>query len=280
MKQLFAGLLALAAVMTAHAQIADVSTPRPLLRGTQSDLYNPILSEDGTKLLFSNSDYSDLRLYDFTLGTTVRISDDARTGFSARFDDDGQSVTYISQHADARGRNLRTAHRYDIATGLTTDAGGPSRVSVLPDKRGNTSVRTVDNRLYISSGNTEQCYSPVEAIAYPWASLSPDGSKVMFVAAGKGVYITDLKGNILSHVGNYEAPVWYGNNHIVAMRATDDGHQYSSSQIVLARADGTAEQEITRPSSMTMNPAASISAGKIIYSTIDGYLYQVDVTLK
>ena len=115
---------------------------------------------------------------------------------------------------------------------------------------------------------------------YCWPSLSPDGTKVMFVAAGKGIYITDLKGCILSQPGKYEAPVWYGNNHIVAMNAKDDGHQYMSSQIVLLSADGKQVQDLTKPESMSMNPAAAISANRVVYNTIDGRLYEMTVTLK
>ena len=102
----------------------------------------------------------------------------------------------------------------------------------------------------------------------------------MFFAAGFGIVITDLNGNILSTPGNFEAPVWYGNDHIVAMNATNDGHNYRSSQIVLLSADGTQFQALTKPESMTMNPTASFDAGKIVYATIDGRLYQMNIKLK
>ena len=63
------------------------------------------------------------------------------------------------------------------------------------------------------------------------------------------------------------------------MKATDDGHQYSSSQIVMLKADGSEIQEITRPESMTMFPTASFEAGKIVYNTIDGRLFEMSVNL-
>jgi hypothetical protein len=44
--------------------------------------------------------------------------------------------------------------------------------------------------------------------------------------------------------------------------------------------DGSKIQELTRPESMAMNPTASIAAGKIVYNTIDGRLYQMNITLK
>ncbi len=281
MKRLFVALLACASLAGAQARIADVSAPEPLLRGTQSNLYNPVLSPDGTKLLFSKSDHSGLRMYDYNLGVTVTISDEARAGYNPVFSPDSRSVNFVTQTTDDRGLNMRVERSYDIATGTwTAVAPAARRVAPLARRSGNTAVRTDGATLYITANGTEKAYNPVEAPAYLWASVSPDGSRVMFVAAGKGIYVTDLNGNIISFAGDFEAPVWYGNDCIVAMNATDDGHQFSSSQIVLVRADGSEIQEITRPESMTMTPAASIEAGRIVYSTIDGFLYQVNVTLK
>lgn len=281
MKRLYAALCALCAFTAANAQIADVSAAEPLLRGTQSNLYNPVLSPDGSRLLFSDADYSNLRMYDFSLGATVTVSPEARSGYDARFDTDGRGVTFTTQAPDHTGGYLRTVCHYDIDS-QTSRAVAPAarRVQATPFRSGGSAVRTEDATLYITADGREQAYTPVDAVAYLWASLSPDGTKAMFVAAGKGVYITDLQGRVLSFAGNYEAPVWFGNDCIVAQKSTDDGHQYRSSQIVLVKADGSAVQEITRPESMTFTPAASIAAGRIVYSTIDGYLYQVTATLK
>lgn len=143
---------------------------------------------------------------------------------------------------------------------------------------------TADTRgseLLITRNGVTRSYSPVESYAgYLWASVSPDQSKVMFFAAGKGIIITDLSGNVLSELGNYESPAWYGNDFVVAMDAKDDGHQFSSSRIVLIKADGSEMQPLTRPESMSMNPTASIQAGKVVYNTIDGLLYEIDVKLR
>lgn len=281
MRQLFTAIVACASCLGAQGQIATVSSPEPLLRGVQSEMYNPVLSPDGTKLLFSRPDYSDLRLYDFELGVTVRIADGRGAGLEARFDADSRHVTYMKSTTGPDGLTLRSVEKYDIS-GRTTETLAPAarRQTTAAMRSGSTSVRTYGDRLYITTGGVEREYSPVEAAGYVWASLSPDGSKVMFVAAGKGVYITDLSGNIVSYAGRYEAPVWYGNDHIVAQLSTDDGHQYRSSQIILARADGTASQAITRPESMTFSPAACMATGTIVYSTIDGLLYRVGVVLK
>lgn len=234
--------LAFTACVWAQAQIAEVSAPRPLLKGTQSEMYYPILSDDGTQLMFSDADHSNLRVYDYASGATKAVKTTRTEAFRARFVGDKVSTTQPAT---------------------------------------STAVSVKGSKLIITTGGIVHEYTPVECYAgYCWPSLSPDGTKVMFVAAGKGIYITDLKGNILSHPGKYEAPVWYGDNHIVAMNAKDDGHQYMSSQIILLSADGSKMQDLTKPESMSMYPAAAISANRVVYNTIDGRLYELTVTLK
>lgn len=228
----------LCAVTAGHAQLAYVSAPRALLNGVQSGMYNPVLSADGTMLMFSQDDYSDLRVYDFKDNVTEKVSATRRQAFRAHFT--GEAVSFDTPQ-----------------------------------------VRCEGSVIYISVRGVEKGYTPVECSAgYCWPSVSPDGTKVVFLAAGKGLVICDLKGNVLSQPGNYEAPVWFGNDHLVVQNATDDGHQIQSSQILLLTADGSATQALTRPESMSMSPAAAIAADRVVYSTIDGRLYELTVKLR
>lgn len=224
----------------AHAQLATCSQPMPLLQGTQSNMYYPVFSPDGQSIMFSDVDHSNLREYSFADNVTTSVKATPKQALKAAF----------------------------------TPAG---KVTLEPQ----TTVRVDDSNLIITRQGKEISVSPVQCTAgYLWPSLSPDGSKIMFVAAGKGIVITDLQGNILARPGHsrLEAPVWYGNNHIVAMNTTDDGHQITSSQIVLLDLNGT-QQQITKPTSMAMFPAANQTTGRIVYNTIDGLLYQINITL-
>jgi len=239
MKKTILSLLVVGTAMTVTAQIAEVSKPEPILRGVESEMFNPVLSADGKYLMFSDANYTNVRRYEFESGAVSKVDLEPRRAVRARICNDGTVATETN------------------------------------------SVRTEGSTLYITVNGVEKAYSPVESFAgYIWASLSPDGKKVMFFAAGHGIVITDLEGNIVAEPGNFEAPVWYGNDYIVAQNATDDGHQYHSSQILLMNLDGSEKQAITRPESMTFTPAASLQGRKIVYSTIDGRLYMVNVELK
>lgn len=239
MKKTILTLAGVCASITMSAQMATVSTPEPILKGIETDLYHPVLSADGSHLLFSDADYSNLRTYDFESGVIEKVSVDKTSALTAHFEADNS-----------------------VSTALPTQ------------------VRTEGSTLYIKVNGVEKAYQPVESYAgYLWESLSPDGTKVMFVAAGKGIIITDLQGNIIARPGKFEAPVWFGNNHILVQNTTDDGHQFNSSQILLMTLDGKEHQAITRPESMTFSPTASEISGKVVYSTVDGRLYQVNIKL-
>lgn len=280
-----------------NAQIANVESVTPLLKGVESDMHHPVLSVDGSRLLFSSCNYTGLRMYDFNDNVVTKVSTEERAGLDASFSPDGNEIYFVTQTREGV-RNLRQVKKYDIASRQTIEMTKQGRVIGRPVATAKgfaaavdgtlvstdnmaTRVRTEGAKLFITKNGVEKAYTPIKnCVGYIWASLSPDGKKVMFFAAAHGIVITDLDGNILAMPGNYEAPVWYGNNHIVAMNATNDGYNYHSSQIVLLTVDGSQKQELTKPESMTMNPTASFEAGKIVYATIDGRLYQMNINLK
>ena len=61
---------------------------------------------------------------------------------------------------------------------------------------------------------------------------------------------------------------------------TDDGHQFESSKLVLLKADGTFVKDLTKPESMAMNPTASAEASRIVYNTIDGRMFVMEINIK
>ena len=153
-----------------------------------------------------------------------------------------------------------------------------AKKSLAPSKSVGTSVCVQGSKLFITTNGVTKEYSPVDSYAgYLWASLSPDGKKVAFFAAGKGIVVTDLNGKVLSMLGKYEMPCWYNNDYLVAQNAKDDGHQFTSSQIMLIKADGSFKTNLTSATSMSMQPTSA--AGKIVYTTIDGLLYQMTINI-
>lgn len=253
-----------AATLMANAQVAKVTSTRTLLQGVESEMYHPRISPDGSMLMFTSVNYKGLKLYDFNDNVTTRLSDEPRAGFAAEFTPDG--IRYEVKKEGQVGRNAYATRAKQLGRKVS--------------KQSNVSVRTEGSQLFITRNGVEKAYSPVESYAgYLWESLSPDQTKVMFFAAGVGVVITDLEGRVISQPGKFEAPVWLGNNAIAAMRATDDGHQLSSAQIVATDLYGQDVTELTRPESMTMYPTATAAGDVVVCNTVDGRLLLMNVEL-
>ena len=282
--------------LLASAQQVTVLKQSRLLQGVEGPAYYPQLNSSGTKLLFASGENSSLKLYDYDMNVVTRVSADDASGIDARFAPDG-SVYYVTQKRDAATNLIyRTGCRYDVATakssvvleaqhGAVLPQVGTKGVAINGPKKAyksaaniGTSVYTTGSKLVLTVGGRTRELHPVESFAgYLWASLSPDGTRVLFFAAGKGAVVCDLNGRVLAMLGQYEMPAWYNNDYVVAQHATDDGHQFTSSQIVLLKADGSFRHSLTTPASMTMQPTAA--AGKIVYTTIDGNLYEMKIKI-
>lgn len=299
MKKLLLSLMVVSCLLPVSAQQVSILKNQRLLDDVTHGGYYPVLSSDGMKLLFTGADNKGLEMYDFDNNTVKVISEEERAGYAPKITNDG-NVYYVVQNSNER-RIYRTVKSYDIASGtarvvMENQHGIASPIVsttgrlVLKNEAKVAEAQSVSeadiavfvdgSSVVIDRSGNRTSYSPVESQAgYLWASLSPDNTKVLFFAAGKGVFVMNLDGKILSQLGNYEMPCWFGNDYVVAQNATDDGHQFTSSQIMLLKADGSFKQALTSPESMTMQPTAAIAANRIVYTTIDGNLYLMEIKI-
>ena len=276
------------------AQQVTVTSTTPLLQG-QAAFY-PTLNQAGDKLLYSDADAHGLKMLDLSNQAVTAISDKNGAGFDAKWSSDG-NIYYVTSEVNPENRLVyRTGMRYNtkrrasdvvleaqhgavhIETGAQGVAMKGDRHSFATSHNRGVSVYTTGSQLVVNVGGEENRYSPVESYAgYLWSSVSPDGDKIAFFAAGKGIIVTDLRGKVLAELGNYEMPCWYNNDYIVAQNASDDGYQYTASQILLLKADGTFRHDLTPKTSMTMQPTCG--GGKIAYTTIDGMLKVITIDI-
>lgn len=283
------------AALFASAQQVTVTSSTPLLKGVEAAFY-PTLNSSGDCLLYSDADAHGLKMLDLTTNKVTTISDKNGAGFDAKWQADG-NVYYVTSEVNPKSHLVyRSGMRYNVAQRTndvllepqhgavhleTGTAGmafkGERRTFASSPNRG-ISVYTTGSEIVINIDGEENRYTPVDSYAgYLWSSVSPKGDKIAFFAAGTGIIITDLEGKVLAQLGNYEMPCWYNNDYIVAQNTTDDGHQFTSSQIMLLKADGTFRHELTPRTSMTMQPTAG--GGKIVYTTIDGNLTMITLDI-
>ncbi len=270
-------MLAALLMLPAVAQEVEVTSRQRLLEGVEGPAYYPVLNSAGDRLLFSTEEGA-LKLHDFADGVTTVVTRDYVAGRDACFGRDGK-VYFVTQSVGEDHLVYRTGQCYDAST-RKADVVTPTRhgaMRAVPAEKGDAAW-TEGSRVHVTVGGEERVFSPVDSWAgYLWASLSPDGQRVAFFAAGKGIVVIDLRGQVVAMLGNYEMPCWYNNNYIVAQNAKDDGHQFTSSQLLLLKADGTWQTELTKPASMTMQPTCG--GGKIVYTTIDGLLYEMKINI-
>ncbi len=294
MNKTLAIMLACCCSLAATAQ--QVTVTRDTRLPVSQAAYYPVLDAAGTRLLYSDGDARGLSMLDLSTSSITQITAEPGAGIDARFGADG-NIYYVSQEVREGNLVYRSGYRYDTAlrratrvlepqhgavtTSLGTDAvaiDGPRRSYASAGDMG-TAVRAHGSTLLITSAGTTRSVSPVESYAgYLWPVLSPGGDKVAFVAAGKGLVVTDLQGRVLAMLGRqYEMPSWYDNDYLVAQVATDDGHQFTASHIELVKADGTFAAPLTASTSMTMQPAAA--GGNIVCTTIDGQLHLLNIVI-
>lgn len=294
MKRLTMMLLAVGLLLPVMAQDVEVVALKRLLEGVEGAAFYPVLNSSGDRLLFSTEDGA-LKMHDLADGVTTIVTRDYVAGHDACWGGDGK-VYFVTQQTGEDHLVYRAGQCYDPATRRVNQVTEPQHgaVRAVPATRGGalmapqrgfrssgdigSATWTEGSRLHVIVNGEERVFSPVDSWAgYLWASLSPDGKKVAFFAAGKGIVVIDLRGQMLAMLGKYEMPCWYNNDYLVAQNAKDDGHQFTSSQIVLLKADGTWQAELTKPVSMAMQPTCG--GGKIVYTTIDGLLYEMKINI-
>ncbi|MEG0559462.1 MAG: hypothetical protein RR513_03010 [Muribaculaceae bacterium] len=260
--------------------------------------FHPVISSDGLKLLFSTESYMGLNLLDLKNNSTTTISESIGAGFEPIFSNDGKSVYYKSTSVNNRLRSSNV-ERYEISTAKSKEILPQSRESVLLSahksgviiksgkkmmgvKKGNVTIAYTDyNRIIINNGGVEKSLNPIaDAHSYMWVSVSPDGNKLLFVEPFKGIFVCDINGENLHGYGKGSAPIWYGNNFIIATKSTDDGYIVLSSQLYAINLNTSSALAITSSDEIVDDHTASFDAGKVVYSTIQGELKVLKVNVE
>lgn len=262
-------LACMASALTLSAQNVVVGTPQQLLKGVETAAYMPVLSKDGSMMLYNIDVNKGLKMYSFADDVSMTIENGDVFVLNAGFDGT-DNVTY-DKSVPSGALLERSAVSYNMNSHKAV-----AKVRKTASKGVEVSVD--GSKLLISINGTVREYTPVECHAgYLCASVSPNGKYIAFQAGGKGVFITDLEGKIVASLGKYEFPAWCGNDYVVVQNATDDGHQLHSSQILLLKSDGSQQVQLTKPVSMSLNPTASADGSKVVYNTIDGRLYMINL---
>ncbi len=294
-KLLFA--LALGFSMSAMGQVLQVTSINKVNLPDKAAV--AAISPQGDYLLLTSATNQGLVKFDLTNGQTQTLSTAPSAGHNVKISPDGQTVIYRESSFNDKHLRLSSLRSLNLATGdnqvivkptrdlqgYAVDAtsvgavnkGKFSKKAIGAAKAQNLPVLSINKgQLMITTGGKTRNISPGgNQYSYMWASLSPDGTKVLYYQAAHGTYVCNLDGSNAVKVGKMRAPVWYDNNTIVGMMDIDDGEFVYASTIVAATLDGKT-QTLTDDATIAMYPHAI--EGKIVFSTPAGEAYMINVT--
>ncbi len=255
--------------------------------------FHPVLSADGSKLLYTSEDYYGLQLMDMASGESETVSDKLGAGDSPFFSDGNSQVCYKS--IDFKDRlQYREVKAYDMASKASSVVVAPTRETIAVAKSANGSTvmasgvaKTAaadiyayvsDDVIVVSKNGKSIEVDPIDdAQCYLWVSVSPSGDRLLFVEPYGGVYTSDLNGDNLVSYGQGVFPTWYGDNYIIMAKTKDDGHILLESRLYIVNAKTKAMVALTAADAKANEATGSIEAGVVVYATDLGELFTIDV---
>ncbi len=273
MKQPIIIALMAAAALTGTAAIPAYQAPEQL--DMPAGAFHPVLSPDGTKLLFSTMDHTGLQCLDMTDGSIAIIDDRAAAGFQPTFSLDGSKVIYrTAEKID--GLVNRDVREYNVSTAKSRQLMPMSReqISTVTIDRDTYAVSAFDKINVTIDGKTTLIDPVDDAHSYLWASLSPDGTKIAFFEAFKGTFVANVDGSEARQVnpkGIY--PCWIDDNTIASVSHFDDGYFITRSYIQINDLATGESAVLTGDEVLVDELTTSIATGAIVYSTLDGEVY-------
>ncbi|MBQ9822468.1 MAG: N-acetylmuramoyl-L-alanine amidase [Muribaculaceae bacterium] len=244
----------------------------------------PQISADGQWLLYSPTEGTSLMLKNLATGDVKTVASTGYPGFDAILGQDGK-VYYVTLQRKKNGLVYRTGHCYDPATGKDQVVLKAQHGRVQPLLASQGVVINGERQIYRNAKQVgAYCYTrgdmlylvdeagftralqPVQdSNGYLWASLSPDGTRVLFEAASRGLFVCDMNGEIISELGEFLMPCWYNNDYIIAM-SNAGNTRTNGSRIWLLSVDGEVCKPISTREERAVQPMTA--GGKVVYTLL------------
>ena len=264
--------------MFASAQLLEVVSTRQLPIHSGEELKVAGFSPKGNYLLLTNDVNNGLIRYDLATGAMNTITDASGAGWAVKISEDGQCIVYRERYMETDQLMKHNIVKYDMSDQKKAIVAKNQRnLNQLVHANGANSV-TINEDLHIMlvhNGKNIILAPNGTNEAYNWASISPDGQKILYYVSGKGCYTCDLKGGNVQYIADHcRAPQWYDNNTIIGMHDEDDGKYLTASAIVAYNLQGQ-KQILVNKEMMAIYPYAA--EGQIAFSTAGGEIYLMKV---
>ena len=278
MKKTILSIAACVVTMAASAQIFTIESTQkiPTPQGTEWKVagFSPV----GDYILITDDTNSGLVRMDLANNATKVITTAPGAGWAVQISKDGQNIVYreMTIGEDKLVRHDIIKHNF-VANTRSVAAKAQRDMTNLVDKTAKQTVAiNEDLHMVITRNGKTIVLTPNGAEeAYNWASISPDGKKILYYVSAKGCYVCDMNGQNVQFVARHcRAPQWYDNNTIIGMADEDDGKFMTASAIVAYTLDGQ-HQVLVNKENMAIYPYAA--EGKIVFSNAGGEIYMMQV---
>jgi len=285
-----------AGVSLVSAQVAVTSVVR-LSLPAQGAWQSPRFSPDGQRIFLTTEGYDGIWEFRRSDGELRQLSADRRAGFGFAVSPDGRELAFRRLKPGTRWQDRQQELVVvQLSTGKQSVRASGKELSVPAFAGSALAYSTGKNSLQFSApvaaeqvsligieetkiallrGKSKELLDPFGSGSYVWPSLSPDRTRIVAYEMGKGTFVCDLRGNVLSRLGRRDAPSWTRDGKWIAfMDEKDDGQRILASDIAMISADGKMVIRLTStPDVMEMYPDCSPVDNSVAFSTMKGEVF-------
>ncbi len=253
-----------------------------------STAHHPVVSPDGSRVLFTSVNHTGLKSLDIASGEVVLLDSREGAGFEPVFSVDGKDVLYRTNSYED-GLLVKDMKRVNIETGNAVQVLEPSRKRVqtraMAAKAGlkTSSVyayaQPAKQSISVSVDGLVKEINPIETgYRYLWASVSPSKDKLLFNDVYSGLYVSNLDGSKAKHLTTRgEFPCWAGDKYVVAIYTEDDGYVVTKASVIAIDVETGVITELTGKDVIV--DGVSASSDKIVYTTEQGDMYLMNIKI-
>jgi hypothetical protein len=262
--------------MLASAQLLEIVSTKQLTTPSNEELKVAGFSPKGDYVLLTNDVNKGLLHYDLATDNVTTITEADGAGWAVKISTDGTNIVYRERYMTANKLMKHNILEYNLTAKKKAMVAKEQRnLNKLVVANNSVSINENLHMVLTKDGKSTILTPNGENEAYNWASLSPDGQKILYYVSGKGCYTCDLNGRDIHYIAlDCRAPQWYDNNIIIGMHDEDNGKWITASAIVAYSLQGE-KQILVNKETMAIYPYTA--DGKIAFSTAAGKVYVMNV---
>lgn len=262
--------------MLASAQLLEIVSTKQLTTPSNEELKVAGFSPKGDYVLLTNDVNKGLLHYDLATDNVTTITEADGAGWAVKISTDGTNIVYRERYMTADKLMKHNILEYNLTAKKKAMVAKEQRnLNKLVATNNGVSINENLHMVLIKDGKSTILTPNGANEAYNWASLSPDGQKILYYVSGKGCYTCDLNGKDIHYIAlDCRAPQWYDNNIIIGMHDEDNGKWITASAIVAYSLQGE-KQILVNKETIAIYPYTA--DGKIAFSTAAGKVYVMNV---